>query len=113
MKLPKTPQPITIKPAPLFAEWLMRQEQQAPITLAPTGNDLTNETRILCLHALPEFRGWAKLLATPGLTRFAEKVCTHLAAGRHTLPEQLFGHTNAEIAEALKQLPPRPAAAIH
>ena len=97
-----------------FCEWLTRHEQDAPVELKPDGTELTNETRIRCLAALPEFppRGWAILLGKPELTKFARKVCVHLIAGRKTLPDQLFGKRTREIAVALQQLPPRPAAAI-
>ena len=95
-----------------FCEWLTRHEQDTPVEFKPDGTELTNETRIRCLAALPEFRGWANLLEKPGLTKFARKVCVHLVAGRKTLPALLFGKQTNEIAEVLRQLPPRPAAAI-
>ena len=96
-----------------FCQWLTRHEQDEPLEFELRNYaEISDADRITCLNTLPEYRGWAKLLSTPGLTKFARKVCVHLIAGRKTLPDQLFGKRNAEIVEALKQLPPRPAAAI-
>ena len=96
-----------------FCSWLTKHEQNEPIHLKETPKaEITTTQRIACLTALPEFRGWAKLLASPGLQGFTKKVCNHLVAGRNTLPERLFRHTRKEIAEILRTIPPRPAAAI-